>query len=197
MSGFTRDTKYYGDDLVYEALETKWRRHHDRCGCGEDWVRAHAEPAGFRVLRRRPGFVALVGPGLTEGVDEAALTTNALWEAVVGSPGTQDWFETVHVFPRDASNAGPAASSSTSDYYAARRERVEDAKTAPLTEAQSRYLSTLATKVSRERLDALYTQVTAGTTIDGRRDGEKTATMLARLTRPSARQLISLLVEGA
>ncbi|MFD3421022.1 hypothetical protein [Streptomyces decoyicus] len=35
MSGFTRDTKYYGDRLVYEPLESKWGRYHaTHCRCG-------------------------------------------------------------------------------------------------------------------------------------------------------------------
>lgn len=100
MSGFTRDIKCYGNQLVYEALFSKWDRYHARCGCGEDWVSAHAEPAGFLVLRSGSGFVALTGPGLTQGVDESALTANALWEAVTGELGQQTWFEQVKVFER-------------------------------------------------------------------------------------------------
>jgi hypothetical protein len=38
------------------------------------------------VVREGNGFVALTSPGLTEDVDEAALTTNALWMAVTGEP---------------------------------------------------------------------------------------------------------------
>jgi hypothetical protein len=100
MSGFTRDTKYYGDRLVYEALLSKWGRYHGHCGCGDDWVTAHAEPAGFTVVREGSGFVALTGPGLTEDVDEMQLTANALWEAVTGEQGSQDWFERVKVIDR-------------------------------------------------------------------------------------------------
>ena len=106
MSGFTRDSKHYGDRLVYEALGSKWARYHAHCGCGQDWVTAHAEPAGFTVARKGCGFVALVGPGLTEGVDEEKLTTNALWQAVTGTPGTQDWYESVRVFERPAQEGG-------------------------------------------------------------------------------------------
>ncbi|MGW4823366.1 hypothetical protein ACWEP4_31480 [Streptomyces sp. NPDC004227] len=48
MSGFARDTKYYGDRLVYEPLESKWGRYHaTHCGCGQDWLTARAIPAGF------------------------------------------------------------------------------------------------------------------------------------------------------
>lgn len=100
MSGFTRDTKHYGDRLVYEALLRKWERYHSRCGCGEDWVEAHAVPAGFEVVRRGSGFVALVGAGLTEDVDEDHLTTDALWAAVTGVSGA-GWTETVRVVDRE------------------------------------------------------------------------------------------------
>ncbi|MET8054535.1 hypothetical protein ABZU75_43875 [Streptosporangium sp. NPDC005286] len=41
--------------------------------------------------------MALTGPGLTEDVDESALTANALWEAVTGKPGTQDWHDSVNL----------------------------------------------------------------------------------------------------
>jgi hypothetical protein len=30
-------------------------------------------------------------------VEESRLTTNALWEAVTGQPGAQDWYERIHV----------------------------------------------------------------------------------------------------
>ena len=93
-----RDTQHYGDRLAYEALGSKWRRYHDNhCGFGQNWVTVHAERAGFAVVRSGSGWVALTGPGLTEGVDESALTANALWEAVTGKPGTQDWYESVKV----------------------------------------------------------------------------------------------------
>jgi len=70
MSGFTRDTKRYGDRLVYEALGSKWGRYHGvHCGCPHSWVTEHAEPVGFEVVGSGSGWVALVGPGLTEGVE--------------------------------------------------------------------------------------------------------------------------------
>ena len=101
MSGFTRDSKHYGDQLVYEALRLKWSRYHERhCGCGREWVSTHAEPAGFAVVRAGNGFVALVGPGLTQDVDESALTTDALWLAVTGKPG-EGWTEPVRVVERN------------------------------------------------------------------------------------------------
>ncbi|MDF9867871.1 MULTISPECIES: hypothetical protein [Streptomyces] len=103
MSGFARDPKYYGDRLVYEPLERKWAGYHARhCGCGLDWFEAHAVPAGFTVIPRgKTGYYGIVGPGLTEGVDEEKLTANALWEAVTGKPGTQTWYESMHVTCRN------------------------------------------------------------------------------------------------
>jgi hypothetical protein len=109
MSGFTRDAKRYGDRLVYEALDSKWDRYHRaHCPgpqtdgsphqrarhCTGDWL-DHATAAGFEIVHEDSGYVAITGPGLTEKVDEAALTANALWEAVTGKPGQQDWFEPV------------------------------------------------------------------------------------------------------
>jgi hypothetical protein len=41
-------------------------------------------------VRSGSGWVALTGPGMTEGVDESALTANALWEAVTGKP-SEGW----------------------------------------------------------------------------------------------------------
>jgi hypothetical protein len=65
VSGFARDTRYYGDRLVYEPLESKWGRYHAiRCGCGQDWLTAHAIPAGFTILPRgKTGYHGLVDPG--------------------------------------------------------------------------------------------------------------------------------------
>ncbi|WP_328398206.1 hypothetical protein OHS70_16610 [Streptomyces sp. NBC_00390] len=65
MSGFTRDTKDYGDRLVYEPLESKWGRYHaTHCGCGQDWLTVHPVPAGFTVIPRgKTGYYGLVGPG--------------------------------------------------------------------------------------------------------------------------------------
>jgi len=43
-------------------------------------ARSHAVPAGFTAIPRgKTGYYGLVGPGLTEGVDEEKLTANALW----------------------------------------------------------------------------------------------------------------------
>ncbi|MBF6272893.1 MULTISPECIES: hypothetical protein [Nocardia] len=122
MSGFTRDTYHYGDKLVYEALHSKWDRYHStHCQCGQDWITAHAEPAGFTVVRSDSGFTSLTGPGLTEGVDESTLTANALWEAVTGKPGTQDWYEQVRVV--DRSPEAQATQKAASDaHYAKLRD---------------------------------------------------------------------------
>ncbi len=108
MSGFTRDPYWYGGQLVYEPLDTKWRRYHSRCrqpGCTGYWL-DHALAAGFRQVGKHQGYFGLVGPGLTEGVDESRLTANALWEAVTGQPGNQDWYEQVIVVDRGELPAG-------------------------------------------------------------------------------------------
>jgi hypothetical protein len=65
---------------MYEPLERKRAGYHARhCGCGRDWLEAHAVPAGFTVIPRgKTVYYGLVGPGLTEGVDEEKLTANAL-----------------------------------------------------------------------------------------------------------------------
>lgn len=195
MSGFTRDSKHYGESLVYEALMSKWDRYHARCGCGQDWVTAHAEPSGFAVVRRGNGFVALVGPGLTECVDEAKLTTNALWKAVTGTEGSQDWYESVRVFERSASEDGETAPvrKKTAAERAARRER-DAANREPLTAAQLNYLRKLVTKVSRERFDQAFSFAIRGSAVRPRHADEKTAQVIERLTKPTARKLISALV---
>lgn len=91
-----RGGRRYGDRLVYEALLSRWDRHHARhCRCGKDWVTDHLPAAGITVLATGNGWAVLVGPGLTEDVDETKLTCNALWTAVTGKPGTQDWYERV------------------------------------------------------------------------------------------------------
>ena len=196
MSGLTTDSKHYGDSLVYEALMSKWDRYHARCGCGQDWVTAHAEPSGFAVVRRGNGFVALVGPGLTEGVDEAKLTTNALWKAVTGTAGSQDWYESVRVFERSASEDGETAPirKRTAAERAARREREAAAKSEPLTAAQLSYLRKLVAKVSRERFDQAFSLAIRGSAVGPRHADEKTAQVIERLTKPTARKLISALV---
>lgn len=198
MSGFIRDVRHYGDKLVYEALGSKWNRYHGRCGCGRDWVTAHAEPAGFTVVREGSGFVALVGPGLTEGVDEAKLTTNALWKAVLGTEGSQDWYEPVRVVDRSTARdpdpeADAARKAASAAANAERRARTAAAKTEPLSSAQRNYLQTLATKCSRERFDEDLARAIKGTGVPARQPDEKTAQIIERLTRDVARKLISAL----
>ncbi|MFI8793108.1 hypothetical protein [Streptomyces sp. NPDC055105] len=194
MSGFARDTKYYGDRLVYEPLDSKWARYHaTHCGCGQDWLTAHAIPAGFTVIPRgKSGYYGLVGPGLTEGVDESALTANALWEAVTGKPGTHAWHESVHVTCRSP-EAEAKRRAENERIYGPRRERAAQAKTAPATPAQLKYLATLAEKVGKERFDAAFTEAVKGTGITSRAPRERTATAAKRLTKAAARTLISAL----
>jgi hypothetical protein len=195
VSGFTRDSHHYGERLVYEALTSKWDRCHVRCGCGRDWVTAHAEPAGFSVVRSGSGFVALVGPGLTEDVDEDQLTTNALWQAVTGTEGDQGWFEQVRVVERPAlspeeQEQGKAANRVK---HAEQRERTAKAKTELLTSPQLNYLRTLASKVSRERFDEDFARAIKGSTVAPRSADEKTQQVIERLTKDAARKLITAL----
>lgn len=85
---------------MYEAQLSRWERHHNRhCRCGQDWLTDHLQRAGLTVLASGYGWAAIVGPGLTEGVDESQLTVNALWEAVTGKPGTQTWHERIQELP--------------------------------------------------------------------------------------------------
>lgn len=187
VSGFTRNTQHYGDRLVYEALLSKWSRYHARCGCGNNWITHHAEPAGFTVVREGSGFVALVGPGLTEGVDESTLTTNALWEAVTGEAGAQDWYETVRVL--DRRDASAIESTDTKGRAAAPRTRAGEDE--PITEPQLRYLTSLITKASKDRFNAEFAAAIKGTTIAPCRPQERTMQALRRLTKSAASKLIT------
>ena len=159
---------------------------------------AHAEPAGFTVLRKGGGFVALVGPNLTEGVDEERLTTNALWHEVTGMPGAQDWYESVHVFERPAQAAGEpkkkVRKTANAADQVARRDRDAAAKREPLTEAQLNYLRELVTNLSQERFDQALSSAIRGSDVELRQPGEKTAQLIQRLTKPTARLLITALV---
>ncbi|MEU9056453.1 hypothetical protein AB0D37_39715 [Streptomyces sp. NPDC048384] len=199
MSGFARDTKYYGDRLVYEPLERKWAGYHARyCGCGRDWLEAHAIPAGFTVIPRgKTGYYGLVGPGLTEGVDEEALTANALWEAVTGEPGTQTWREQVHITCRSP-EAEAARKAANDEYYGHIREesakRKAVAEKTPITETQLTYLTRLIAQVGVQRFDAEYVKAVRNTTIDPRAPRERTATAAKRLTKAAAHKLIDALV---
>ncbi|WOX19922.1 hypothetical protein [Streptomyces solicathayae] len=195
MSGFARDPQYYGDRLVYEPLESKWSRYHaTHCGCGQDWLTAHAIPAGFTVIPRgKTGYYGLVGPGLTEGVDEQALTANALWEAVTGKPGTQTWHETVHVTCRSP-EAEAARKAENERIYGPRRERAAKARTERATDKQLAYLAKLAETAGKERFDAEFFKVIKGTDIKPRAPRERMTTASKRLTKAAARKLIGALV---
>ncbi|MFE9574633.1 hypothetical protein ACFYMW_40055 [Streptomyces sp. NPDC006692] len=198
MSGFARDPKYYGDRLVYEPLDSKWSRYHaQHCGCGENWLEAHALPAGFTMIPRgRTGYYGLVGPRLTEGVDEEALTANALWEAVTGKPGTQTWYESVRVTCRSP-EAEAARKAANDEHYGRIREesakRKAAAQTDPLSPAQLRYLASLAEKAGQERFDAEYAAAVQGTDIEPRRPRERSMTAVKRLTKAAATKLITAL----
>lgn len=193
MSRFARDALHYGDRLVYEALLGKWSRYHERCGCGLDWIEAHVMPAGFSVVRRRPGFVALVGPGLTEGVDEGRLSANPLWTAVTGSQGTDDRVERVQVFPRTADELDRAVRRRQRSDGPRHQARRGEARPEPITEPQRRYLISLASRVSREVFDGAYRIATDQSGREPRQSGEKSVEMVARLTKASARRLITVL----
>ncbi|MDX3656260.1 hypothetical protein PV646_02970 [Streptomyces sp. ID05-26A] len=191
MSGFTRDPKYYGDRLVYEALTGKWGRYHDsRCGCGNNWITHHAVPAGFTVVRDGGSFVVFVGPGLTEDVDEQRLTTGALWEAVTGELSTQDWFEQVIVI--DRSPAAEAERKADNDrMYAPLRARAAASKTEPISPAQLKYVESLITGASKERFAAEFAAAIKGTKIAARGERERAMTAVKRLTKSAARRLIT------
>jgi hypothetical protein len=103
-------------------------------------VSAHAEPAGFTVVRDGGGFVALTGPGLTEGVNESALTTDALRLAVTGKPG-EGSIEPVHTVDRSASAEAQRKADNDAHYQVVRR-RAAAAKIEPASAAQMRYLDT-------------------------------------------------------
>lgn len=81
-------------------------------------------------------------------MDEEKLTADALWEAVTGKPGTQTWYESVHITWRSP-EAEAARKAENERIYAPRRERAEKAKTERATEAQVKYLTTLAEKVGK------------------------------------------------
>ena len=193
MSGFTRDTKYYGDQLVYEALGSEWGRYHStHCGCGRDWVSAHAESAGFTVVRSGSGFVALTGPGLTKGVDESALTVDALWEAVTGKPG-KGRTEQIRVVDR-SEKTEDEHKAENDRVHGARRERAAvKARGESATDKQIRYLITLASKVRRDRFDAEFNKAAMDTGVAPRGRDETTQAAVRRLTKATAHKLIAAL----
>ncbi|MFJ3366459.1 hypothetical protein [Streptomyces anthocyanicus] len=137
--------------------------------------------------------MALVGPGLTEDVDEEALTANVLWEAVTGKPGTQTWYEHVRVTCR-CGHCEAERKAANDAAYADRRDRTARAKVEPATEKQVKYLNTLVAKVGRERFDTAFAEAVKGTKVAPRSADEKTGQALKRLTKATARKLISELV---
>jgi hypothetical protein len=141
------------------------------------------------------GFVALTGPGLTENVDEAQLTTNALWQAVTGTGGAQDWFEPVRVIERPmlTSEQEKERKAANKMQYAEQRARSAQAKTEPLTAPQLSYLRTLVTKVCRDRFDEDFARAIKGSSIAPRAADEKTQQVIERLTKDAARKLITAL----
>ena len=196
MSGFTRDTYHYGDQLVYEALHSKWDHHHATyCGCGQGWITTHAIPAGFTIVREGGGFTVLIGPGLTENVDETELTTNVLWEAVTSRPGSQDRFEDIRVVDRGP-EAKASLKASSEAHYAGRRKRAAQARIDRATIKQIEYLKALAAKIDVERFDIEFAKATKGTDIATRDAEEKPGRAMRRLTRAAARKLIAALVEN-
>ncbi|MEU9994200.1 hypothetical protein [Streptomyces sp. NPDC050848] len=186
---------------MYEPLDSKWRRYHaTHCDCGQDWLTAHAIPAGFTVIPRgKSGYYGLVGPGLTEGVDETALTTNALWEAVTGQPGTQTWHEQVHITCRTPEAEAARKAANDAHYGRIRREsakRKATAKVEPATDKQLKYLASLAERVGTERFDTEFAKAVKDTDIKPRAPRERTTTASKRLTNAAARKLISALVDA-
>ncbi|MET8130288.1 hypothetical protein [Streptomyces sp. NPDC005231] len=120
------------------------------------------------------------------------LTANALWEAVTGKPG-EGWAETVHVMDRsEASEKERKAEKDAA--YADRRERAAQSKKDPATPAQLKYLNTLVAKAGRERFDTGFNKAVKGTGVAQRGTDEKTGQVLGRLTKATARNLITTLV---
>lgn len=199
MSGY----RGRGSRLVYEALTRKWGRYHDRhCGCGHDWVTAHAEPAGLSVVGGGSGFVVLVGPGLTEPIgDTSIVTENVLWTALTGKPGA-DWAQTADVTvpaPAPPSSAALAAQKAATDAAwskerAARNARTAAARTEPASDKQVAYLLKLVEQVGHDRFDEAFNYAVQGTTVEPRCSQERPQAALGRLTRQAARKLITSLV---
>ncbi len=122
-----------------------------------------------------------------------AINAAALWEAVTGKPGTQTWYESVHVTCRSPESEA-ARKEHYEQIYAPAQERRKQAKTKPATEAQVRYLTTLAERVGKERFDAEYAKAIKGSDIAPRAPRQRCATAAKRLTKTRARKLITALV---
>lgn len=97
-----------------------------------------------------------------EGVDETALTTNALWQAVTGAPG-EGWIEEVHVVDRSPAQAQYKVEREA--HYAQKRERAAKSKIEPASGKQIDYLRALIAKTGPDRLDAEFADAIAGTAI--------------------------------
>ncbi|WP_222122361.1 hypothetical protein [Prescottella equi] len=121
------------------------------------------------------------------------MTVNALWEAVTGTPGTQDWYDTVRTV--DRSEAAEAERKATNKaVHAERRERAAKAKAESASEKQLKYLASLVAKAGRERFDAEFDKAVKGTGIAPRGADERTQVALGRLSKAAARKLITALV---
>ncbi|MFC5664349.1 hypothetical protein ACFP3U_15315 [Kitasatospora misakiensis] len=168
-------------------------------GCGQDWLTAHAIPAGFTVLPRgKTGYYGLVGPGLTEGVDESQLTNDALWTAVTGQPGA-GWVERVQVTCRSEESEAKRKAENDAHYGRLREESAARKKASavePASPAQARYLLTLAEKAGEPAFTAQFDKAITGTAIKPRRAKEDVQKAIGRLTKAAARKLISALVDG-
>lgn len=123
-------------------------------------------PAGFVVLHDAGSWVDLVGPGLTKDVDEATLTTNALWKAVTGKAGEQTWYDLAPPLRPDpgspeAVEAAAVAKAASDEHWQRRRAEIEAARerqkaaaSQPSTEAKLRYLESLLYRVGEDRFPA-------------------------------------------
>jgi hypothetical protein len=162
--------------------------------CEEDRLSAHAEPAGFMVVRDGGGFVALTGPGLTEGVNESPLTTDALWLVVTGKPGEGG------SSPSTPSTAvppqRPCATPTTTPTTRSCGSEPPGPKIEPASAAQTRYLDNLTARVSRDQLQTEYDRAVKGTGIAPLQTNEEPGPALRQLTKAAARRLNTALVSA-
>ncbi|WP_331757144.1 hypothetical protein OG582_39985 (plasmid) [Streptomyces anulatus] len=112
---------------------------------------------------------------------------------MTGKPGTQTWFESVHITCRSP-EAETARKAENERIYAPRRERAEKAKTEKATPKQVEYLTTLAEKLGKERFDTEFAKVIKGSDIEPRSPRQHCSTAAKRLTKARARQLIAALL---
>ncbi|MFD5208605.1 hypothetical protein ACFWNF_16965 [Streptomyces anulatus] len=111
---------------------------------------------------------------------------------MTGKPGTQTWYESVHVTCRSPESEA-ARKEHYKQIYAPAQERRKQAKTEPATEAQVKYLTTLAEKVGKERFDTEFAKAIKGSDIAPRAPRQRCATAAKRLTKARARKLITTL----